>query len=58
LSDDSDAGGVIAAVFEALESVEDQRDNFFRADVTDDSAHEWATLPLWAFRTRCTEEID
>ncbi len=36
---DSDSGRVIAAVFEAAQAFEDDWNNFFRADVTDDSAH-------------------
>ncbi len=36
---DGDAGGVVSAVFEAPEPVQDQRHNALRADIADDSAH-------------------
>ncbi len=36
-----DAGGVIAAVFEAGEAFHDDRDTGLGADITDDSAHRW-----------------
>jgi hypothetical protein len=36
---DGDAGGVVAAVFEAGEAFHDDRDAGLRADVTDDSTH-------------------
>ena len=36
---DGDARRIVAAVFEALQAVEDQRDDAFRSDVSDDSAH-------------------
>ena len=36
---DGDAGGIVAAIFEALQAVEDQRHYAFRADVSDNAAH-------------------
>src|SRR2546423_625799 len=36
---DSDTGRVIAAIFELAESFNDDRYNFFRADVADNAAH-------------------
>jgi hypothetical protein len=36
---DGDARRIVTAVFEALQAVEDQGDNAFRAYVADDSAH-------------------
>src|ERR1700735_2857851 len=38
-SNHSDSGGVIAAILKALQAVEDQRNNAFRPDITDNSAH-------------------
>ena len=38
-ADHGDAGGVIAAIFEAPQAIQDQGNNFLRADVTDNSAH-------------------
>ena len=37
--DDGDARGIIAAVFEAAQAVEDEGDDFLMADVSDDAAH-------------------
>jgi hypothetical protein len=34
-----DACGVIPSIFEAPQPIEDERDNFLRADVSDDSTH-------------------
>jgi len=36
---DGDACGIVAAIFEAAEAVKNQRDDFFGADVTNNSAH-------------------
>src|ERR1700692_1101288 len=40
LGDYRDAGGVIAAVFEFPQPLDDYRNNFFRPDITDNAAHE------------------
>ena len=40
LADDGDARGIVAAIFEALQAVEDERHDLFRADVADNSAHD------------------
>ena len=39
VADDGDARRIVAAIFEALQAVEDQRDNLLRADISDNSAH-------------------
>ena len=39
LPDHSDAGRIIATVFEALQAVKYQRHNALRADISDNSAH-------------------
>ena len=39
LGDDGDAGGVIAAVFEFAQALDDDGNNFFRSDIADNSAH-------------------
>jgi hypothetical protein len=36
---DGDAGRVIAAVFEPAKALDDDRNDFFRTDVSDDAAH-------------------
>ena len=36
---DGDAGGVVAAVFEAAQAFDDDGDGGLRADVSDDSTH-------------------
>ena len=36
---DGQAGGIVPAVFQALEAFEDDGDGFMGADVADDSAH-------------------
>ncbi len=38
---DGDAGGVVAAVFEAAQAFHDDGDAGFGADVTDDSTHNY-----------------
>ena len=39
VTDDSDARRVVAAILEATKPVDQNRDNFLRAEITDDSAH-------------------
>jgi hypothetical protein len=39
LADHSDACGVVSAVFQAPQPVQDQGYNFLRANVSDDAAH-------------------
>jgi hypothetical protein len=36
---DGNAGGVIPAIFEAAKPIQNQGDDFFRADISDDSTH-------------------
>ena len=50
---DGDAGGVVAAVFEAAQALNDDGDDLLTADVADDSAHRWI-LCEGAGRTRNT----
>ncbi len=38
-ADDRDSCRIIAAVFEPSEAVENQRDNFFRSDISNNAAH-------------------
>jgi hypothetical protein len=38
-TDHGDAGGVIPSIFEAPQTIQNQRDNFFGPDVSDDSTH-------------------
>ena len=39
VADDGDAGGIVAAIFEAPEAVENQRHDALWADIADNSAH-------------------
>jgi hypothetical protein len=39
LGDYGDSGGIIAAIFQAAQAVQNERDDFFIPDVTNDSAH-------------------
>ncbi len=39
VSDDRHAGRIVAAIFEAAESINQDGNDFFRAEITDDSAH-------------------
>ena len=38
--DDRDAGGIVSAVFEAAQTLDQNRHDLFRADVPDDPAHD------------------
>ena len=38
-ANDSDAGGIVAAIFELSQTFNNDRDNLFRADVAHDTAH-------------------
>src|SRR3989440_11767022 len=38
-ANDSDAGGIVAAIFELSQAFNDDRDDLFRADVAHDTAH-------------------
>ena len=51
-----DAGGIIAAIFEALQAVENQGHDGFRADVTDNSAHEILLLEAALLETECRRQ--
>src|SRR5258708_25649812 len=39
LGDHSDSGGIVAAVFQLAQALNDHGHNFFRSDVTDNSTH-------------------
>ena len=45
VANDRDSGGIISAIFQALEAVEDEGHNTLRADVADDAAHLSSSLP-------------
>jgi hypothetical protein len=49
---DGDARGVIPSVFEAAKSIQNQGNNFFRADVSDDSTHRFISAGLAGRQTR------
>ena len=44
-ADNRDSRGIVATVFKPMESVENEGNDFFRADIADNSAHS-AQLPL------------
>ena len=46
LGDDRDARGVVAAIFEFAQPLDDDGDDLFRADVADNSAHAAGLLTL------------
>jgi hypothetical protein len=43
--DHGDAGGIIAAIFEAAETVNNERDDLLGSDVSDNAAHGGVSLP-------------
>ena len=48
---DGDAGGIVAAIFELAQPLDEDGDDLFRSDVANDSAHEKPLSPgfrLWA----------
>ena len=45
-ADHGDAGGIVAAIFEAAEPVQDQGYDFLRADVSDNAAHGGISLRM------------
>ena len=54
--DNGDAGGVIAAVFEAPEAVDNEGYDFLGSDISDNAAHGWLSLRSGTGRRRKPED--